>query len=516
MASNEPSNPLREGTTDERGTPPSSFVIFGASGDLTRRKLFPALYNLGASHQLPHGFSAIGVARRPKTDLEFAAEMREGLQKFSRRKPIDDAIWGPLAQGTGYVQGTFEAAKTYHDLRARLERSDAERGTAGSRVFYLAVAPNDVLPIVRGLHEAGLLPRPGAEAGAPFSRVIVEKPFGDDLGSARALNRELYRYLDESQLYRIDHYLGKETVQNVIALRFGNAIFEALWNRNHVSHVEITVAEEIGIEGRGKFYEKVGITRDIVQNHLLQLLTIVAMEPPAALDPDALRDEKVKVLRSLRPIRGAAVLSQVVRGQYARGVVRGDTVPGYREEPDVAQDSVTDTYVAMQVHIDNWRWAGVPFFIRAGKRLTKRVAEVAVHFRSPPLSLFGGEASHGRSPNTLVVRVQPDEGIALRFDTKVPGAGMEMREVSMDFRYGSTFGSSSPEAYERLILDALRGDPTLFTRADEVEAQWGFIDPIVAAWRENAAPVASYEAGSMGPHEADLLIAQAGQGWRRP
>jgi glucose-6-phosphate 1-dehydrogenase len=358
-------------------------------------------------------------------------------------------------------------------------------------------------------------PRPSPEPGAPFARVVVEKPFGEDLPSSQALNRELYRYLDEQQLYRIDHYLGKETVQNLIVLRFGNAIFEALWNRNHISHVEITVAEDIGVEGRGKFYEQVGITRDIVQNHLLQLLTITAMEPPASLDANAVRDEKVKVLRSLRPIRGHEVLSSVVRGQYACGVVRGDAVPGYREEPDVLPESVTDTYVAMRLFVDNWRWAGVPFFLRAGKRLSKRVAEIAVHFRSPPLALFGTSGS-GRSPNSLVLRVQPDEGVALRFDTKIPGGGMSMREVAMDFRYGTTFGGSSPEAYERLILDALRGDPTLFTRADEVEAQWGFIDPILAAWRDHSAPVALYEAGTMGPPEADALLAQSGFAWRRP
>ena len=515
--SQNPPNPLREGTTDEQHAPPCSFVIFGASGDLTRRKLFPALYNLALDQTLPRSFSAIGVARRPKTDESFASEMREALNKFSRRK-VDEAAWNRLAPGVGYVQGTFEQAKTYSDLKARLERSDAERGTAHNRVFYLAVAPGEMVPIVRGLAEAGLLPRPGTDPNGPFARIIVEKPFGEDRPSAEALNRELYRFVDEKQIYRIDHYLGKETVQNLIVLRFGNAIFEALWNRNHVRHVEITVAEDIGVEGRGKFYEQVGITRDIVQNHLLQLLTLTAMEPPASMDADALRDEKVKVLRSLRPLRGREVLGATVRGQYGRGVVRGDAVPAYREEPDVATGSVTDTYVALALHIDTWRWAGVPFFVRAGKRLGKRVAEIAVHFRSPPLALFGGtEAAGGNSPNSLVLRVQPDEGVALRFDTKVPGAGMARREVAMDFRYGNAFGaSSSPEAYERLILDALRGDPTLFTRADEVEAQWAFIDPILAAWREHDAPVAFYEAGSMGPPEADALLARTGHRWRRP
>jgi glucose-6-phosphate 1-dehydrogenase len=517
MTGNVPPNPLREGTPDERGSPPCTFVIFGASGDLTRRKLFPALYNLAVSRKLPEQFAAIGVARRPKTDESFAEEMREGIDKFSRQKPVDKSVWSDLSRGVGYVQGTFEKASTYRDLKARIERADASLGTAGNRVFYLAVAPDDVLTIVKGLGEVGLLPRPSPEPNAPFSRVVVEKPFGEDLSTAQALNRELYRHLDESQLYRIDHYLGKETVQNMIVLRFGNTIFEPLWNRSHVSHVEITVSEEIGVEGRGKFYEKVGITRDIVQNHVLQLLTIVAMEPPVGLDADAVRDEKVKVLRALRPLTGEDVVKNVIRGQYAKGVVRGDTVPAYREEQDVPAGSETDTYVALRLFIDSWRWAGVPFFLRAGKRLTKRVAEVAVHFRSPPLSLFGRPGgSRDRTPNSLVMRVQPDEGIALRFHTKVPGAGLAMRDVAMDFRYGTTFGASSPEAYERLILDALRGDPTLFTRADEVEAQWQFIDPIVHAWRAHQAPVAMYDAGSMGPKEADALLAETGHAWRTP
>jgi glucose-6-phosphate 1-dehydrogenase len=509
-----PPNPLRDGLPNENTSPPCAFVMFGASGDLTKRKLVPALYNLALSRLLPRSFTALGVARRPKTDDQFQEEMLESLAKFSRRKPVDADTWKELAGGLGYVQGTFEAASTYRDLKVRLEKSDAERGTRENRVFYLAVAPRDILNIVRGLHEAGLLVKPTGEANQPFTRVVVEKPFGENLESAQNLNRELFRYLDESQLYRIDHYLGKETVQNMIVLRFGNTIFEALWNRKHVSHVEITVAEDIGVEGRGKFYEQVGITRDIVQNHVLQLLTIVAMEPPVAMDADAVRDEKVKVLRAIRPIVGDQVLKDVVRGQYHSGIVRGDKVPGYRQESDVPEDSRTDTYVAMQLALENWRWAGVPFFLRAGKRLHKKVAEIAVHFRSPPLSLFR-ETGTG-SPNSLVVRVQPDEGIALKFDTKVPGATTDMREVSMDFRYGTHFGSSSPEAYERLILDAIRGDATLFTRGDEVEAQWRFIDPIIEAWRDPKAPLAMYEAGTTGPKEADEMMARNQLRWRKP
>jgi glucose-6-phosphate 1-dehydrogenase len=507
-------NPLRAGLPDEFTAPPCAFIIFGASGDLTRRKLLPALYNLALDEALPPHFVTLGVARRPKTDESFAAEMREAVGKFSRRKPLDQDAWARIEPGLGYVQGSFEQPQTYLDLANRLAAAERERGVGQNRVFYLAVGPDDVLTILRGLHEAGLIHPPGREKGAPFSRVVVEKPFGDDLPSARELNRELYRYLDESQAYRIDHYLGKETVQNMIVLRFSNGIFEPLWNSRHVSRVEITVAEDIGVEGRGKFYEKVGITRDIVQNHLLQLLTIVAMEPPVAMDADALRDEKVKVLRALRPLTGAQVLRDVVRGQYARGVVRGDAVPAYREEPDVPAGSTTDTYVAMRALIDSWRWAGVPFYLRAGKRLTKRVAEVTVHFKSPPLALFRGAQAVGA--NALVMRVQPDEGIALRFATKVPGAAVAMREVAMDFRYGAAFGTSGPEAYERLLLDAMRGDATLFTRADEVEAQWGFIDPILEVWRTQDAPLRLYEAGSWGPREADELVQRDGAAWRRP
>lgn len=413
------------------------------------------------------------------------------------------------------MQGSFDDAETYTRLRAELERLDSERGTKQNRVFYLAVAPDQVPAIVRGLREGGLVVPPSHEKGAPFQRVVVEKPFGEDLESARALNRDLLAHLAESQVYRIDHYLGKETVQNLLVLRFGNTIFEPLWSRAHVDHVQITVAEDIGVEGRGKFYEKVGITRDIVQNHALQLLTLVAMEPPSSWEADAVRDEKVKVLRAMRPITGEGVLASTVRGQYAAGTVRGDKVPAYTEEPDVAKDSKTETYVAMKLFLDNWRWGGVPFYLRAGKRLAKRVAEVVLHFKSLPHGLFQGAPGASEEPNALVMRLQPDEGISLRFSTKVPGSGVAMRGVTMDFRYGAAFGSSTPEAYERLILDAMRGDATLFTRADEVEAQWGFIDPILAGWSSEGAPVARYAAGSWGPDEADALLV-APDAWRRP
>ena len=522
-----PPNPLREGMPEERNAEPAALVIFGASGDLTRRKLLPAVYNLALSRLLPGGFAVVGVARRPKPD--FADEMREAVGRFSRRRPIDEGVWGELGRGVSYAQGSFDDPATYARLGAELGRLDRERGTRGNRVFYLAVAPDQVPLIVRGLREAGLVtPAVPGDAG-PFQRVVVEKPFGEDLPSARELNRELLAHLAEPQIYRIDHYLGKETVQNLLVLRFGNTIFEPLWSRNHVDRVELTVAEEIGVEGRGKFYEQVGITRDIVQNHALQLLTLVAMEPSTSWDADAVRDEKVKVLRALRPISGKAVRERTVRAQYAAGLVRGEKVPGYREEPDVSRTSKTETYVALEMHVDNWRWSGVPFTLRAGKRLAKRVAEVVLHFKPLPHRMFLG--ADGDQPNALVMRLQPDEGISLRFAAKVPGGGVALRGVTMDFRYGAAFGSSTPEAYERLILDALRGDATLFTRADEVEAQWRFIDPILAGWASEEAPVASYPAGSWGPTEADALIAHhpttggsAGQAgyapgppsWRRP
>ena len=507
-------NPFREGMPQDSTVRPCAFVIFGASGDLTKRKLVPAVYNLALSRMLPGGFALVGVARRPKPD--FADELKQSVAKFSRRKPVDETTWTELAKGISYVQGEFHLPETFAKLKAELDSIDHTRGTAKNRVFYLSVGPDQVATIVRGLRESGLVVPPSDEKGAPYQHVVVEKPFGVDLPSARALNRELLTHLDESQIYRIDHYLGKETVQNLMVLRFGNTIFEPLWTRQHVDHVQITVAEEIGIEGRGSFYETVGITRDIVQNHALQILSITAMEPPTSWDANAVRDEKVKVLRTLRPIRTKEeVLGLTVRGQYAPGTVRGDRVPGYLGEPDVPPHSQNETYVGLRIALDSWRWGGVPVYLRAGKRLAKRLTEVAIHFKSLPHGLFEGMPGASNEPNSLVMRIQPDEGISLRFATKVPGQGIAVRDVAMDFRYGTEFGSSTPEAYERLILDAMRGDATLFTRADEVEAQWAFIDPIRKGWAEYAAPVELYEAGTWGPAAADALL-EKGDTWRRP
>ena len=507
-------NPLREGMPEDRTVGPCALVIFGASGDLTKRKLVPAVYNLALSRMLPGGFAMVGVARRPKPD--FADELKQSVAKFSRRKPVDEATWSDLAKGISYVQGEFHEPETFAKLKAELDRLDTERGTGKNRVFYLSVGPDQVATIVRGLRKAGLVMPPSYEKGASYQHVVVEKPFGIDLPSARTLNRELLTELAESQIYRIDHYLGKETVQNLMVLRFGNTIFEPLWSRQHVDNVQITVAEDIGIEGRGSFYESVGTTRDIVQNHALQILSITAMEPPTSWDANAVRDEKVKVLRTLRPIRTREeVLGLTVRGQYTAGTVRGDRVPGYLAEPDVPAGSKNETFVAMRFSVDSWRWGGVPLYLRAGKRMAKRVTEVAIQFKSLPHGLFMGSPGATDQPNLLVMRIQPDEGISLRFATKVPGQGIAVRDVAMDFRYGTEFGSSTPEAYERLILDAMRGDATLFTRADEVEAQWAFIDPIRHGWQTYDAPVEPYEAGTWGPAAADALL-EPGDTWRRP
>jgi glucose-6-phosphate 1-dehydrogenase len=510
-------NPLRNGLIEDRTGDACVVVIFGASGDLTRRKLMPALYNLAISRSLPSGFAVVGIARKEKSNEEFRAEMREGVSTFSRRKPIDPALWTDFERGVTYVPGVFDNPKTYEDLKEHLQTLDRERGTRGNRMFYLAVPPSEFGVIVAGLRNAGLVEPPqAAREGGSWTRVVVEKPFGQDLGSARVLNDTIASTFDESQVYRIDHYLGKETVQNLLVFRFANSLFEPVWNREHVDHVQITVAEDIGVEGRGKFYEQTGVTKDIVENHLMQLLCLTAMEPPISLQADAVRDEKVKVLRSLRPMERSLVQDNVVRGQYGRGFVRGDEVPAYREEPDVAKDSRVETFLAMRVFVDNWRWGGVPFYVRAGKRMARRVTEIAIQFKKVPHTLFRAPDG-GITPNVLAMRIQPDEGIALRFTTKEPGQHTILRDVAMDFRYGSAFGSNTPEAYERLLLDAMRGEATLFTRRDEVEDQWAFIDRVFDAWRAEAnSPPPTYASGSWGPDQADDLLARDGRRWRKP
>jgi glucose-6-phosphate 1-dehydrogenase len=508
-------NPLRVGLAEDRAGDACAVVVFGASGDLTRRKLVPALYNLAVGRALPTGCAVVGVARRPKSDDEFRAEMKAGVESFSRRKPIDAEVWGDFEKGVSYVQGSFEDKATYQKLKAHLEKLDAERGTRKNRLFYLAVPPAEFDGIVAGLRDANLV-APANASGGGWSRVVFEKPFGHDLSSARELNATIATVFDESQVFRIDHYLGKETVQNLLVFRFANSLFEPVWNREHVDHVQITVAEEIGVEGRGKFYEQTGVTRDIVENHVMQLLCLTAMEPPISLHADAVRDEKVKVMRSLRQFERPDVANSVVRGQYTRGLVHAEEVPGYREEPDVAKDSSVETYVAMKVLIDNWRWGGVPFYVRAGKRLARRVTEIAIQFKEVPHTLFRS-LDGGITPNVLSMRIQPDEGIALRFISKEPGQQTILRDVAMDFRYGAAFGSNTPEAYERLLLDAMRGEATLFTRRDEVEAQWAFMDHVFEAWaHEGPTPPPTYAAGAWGPERAEDLLARDGRRWRKP
>jgi glucose-6-phosphate 1-dehydrogenase len=511
-------NPLRAGLSTDRVPPPNTMVIFGASGDLTKRKLVPALYSLARDRLLPSSFNVVGVARRDLEHGVFQQAMREGCDKFARRRPVDDKLWETFAQALHYSSGTFEDPKTYEKLKRLLGELDEKRGTLGNRVYYLSVPPNEYPIIIKRLGEAGLINR---DRSGPFTRVIIEKPFGRDLESARTLNREVHEILREDQTYRIDHYLGKETVQNILAFRFANALWEPLWNTKYVDHVQLTVAEAIGVEGRGGYFEQSGILRDMVQNHMFQFLCMMAMEPPVAFEADAVRDEKLKVLRSLRPLpEDPRKLAQfVVRGQYGPGSVNGEERIGYREEKGVAPDSTVETYVAIKMFIDNWRWADVPFYLRAGKALPKRVTEIAIHFKRAPHSIFPeqNQSRLAEEPNVLAIRIQPDEGISLRFFSKVPGPSMEVVPVTMEFRYGTSFGAEPPEAYERLILDCMLGDGTLFTRGDEVEASWAWIDRIEKAWAKSEPPsFPNYASGSWGPAAADELLARDGRKWRRP
>jgi glucose-6-phosphate 1-dehydrogenase len=459
----------------------------------------------------------LGFARRPKTDRQFRAEMLEAVNRHARLQPVLPEVWEDFGGAVGYHTGNFDDPAAYASLKWRLDQLDRERGTQGNRLFYLATAPEYFPVIIKNLGAAGLVA--DAAHRQPWTRIVIEKPFGNDLASARALNAEAAAVFNERQVFRIDHYLGKETVQNILALRFANAIFEPLWNRRHVDHVQITAAEDLGMEGRrGAYYETAGAIRDFVQNHIMQLLALVAMEPPVAMEADAIRDEKEKVLRALRPLTPDQVAANVVRGQYGPGTLLGRPVKGYREEEGVAPDSTTETFLAMRLSLDTWRWAGVPFFIRAGKRLPKRVTEIAVQFKGAPTSLFADEsrATAAGAPNLLALRIQPDEGISLAFDAKMPGARLRLQPVKMDFRYGSSFGQPPPEAYERLLLDAMLGDTTLFTRADEVESAWRFVDSIIEGWRKLPPPsFPNHAAGTWGPAEADRLLQGTTAKWRR-
>jgi glucose-6-phosphate 1-dehydrogenase len=495
-------NPLLEGLRRRRTPEPCVLTIFGASGDLTQRKLFPALYALAFRDLLPKRFAVVGAARTDLSTDEFVERMREAVEEYCRDEFRRD-IWDELAAGVRYVPLDFRDEDRWRALAETLTELDEQRGTEGNRVYYLAVPPSAFETIVTHVGER--------REAAGWTRVIAEKPFGRDLTSARSLNETISRYFTEDEIFRIDHYLGKETVQNMLVLRFANGIFEPVWNRQFIDHVQITVAESAGVEGRGAFYEEVGAIRDIVQNHLLQLLALTAMEPPIEFDAESVRTEKVKVLRSLH----TPGPKHIVRGQYGPGAIEGKAVPGYREEEGVAPDSATETYVAGKLYVDNWRWADTPFYFRSGKRLPKRETTIAIQFKRAPKPPFEASSEDGLRPNVLLLHIQPDEGVSLAIGAKVPGQGMAIRTVHMDFLYGGAFRTGLPEAYERLILDCMLGETTLFMRADEVEEQWALIDAIVAPWQRDRPNFPNYAAGSWGPAAADELLHRDGRSWRR-
>jgi glucose-6-phosphate 1-dehydrogenase len=495
--------------TTEFHSTPTAFIIFGASGDLARRKVAPALYNLFLDGLLPENFAILGVARSAMSDGEFAARLREGVNRFSRRGKSRDEDWAKFASSISYLGADYDNSDSFSAIAARLDERDKSWGAQATRIFYLATPPQVFEPIIRGLG-AAKLHRDRARA-----RVVVEKPFGRDLNSARKLNAALTEVFRESQIYRIDHYLGKETVQNIVAFRFANALFEPIWNRRYIEHVQITVAEKLGVETRGEFYDKAGALRDMLQNHLMQVFCLTAMEPPVAFEADEIRNKLMDVMRAVRKIPRDRVDEFAVRGQYDAGAVDGATVNGYRAEKGVAPDSATETFVALKLHVDNWRWHGIPFYLRTGKRLAAGASAVTVQFKAVPHQAF--EACQGDwLQNSLTIYIQPEQRITLRFQAKQPGAGFCMMPVEMRFNYADHFSSPSPEAYETLLLNVMEGDATLFMRADQVEAAWRIVEPILEAWREPPRDFPNYPAGSWGPKAADDLLARDGSGWRNP
>ncbi len=496
---------------------PCTMIIFGA-GDLLHRKLMPSLFHLMGDGLLPDEFAVIAVAREPMDDAAFRAQVRDALKTFRPDgAPFDASAYERFATQLHYVSGELGDMATYDKLRERLAESDAKLPGGRGRLFYLALPPSLYAGTINRLAESGIAPRVMDPKQRPWVRVIIEKPFGHSLASAVALNACVRRAFSEHQVYRIDHYLGKETVQNLLVFRFANSIFEPICNRQNVHHVQITAAESVGVEHRGKYYEEAGVVRDMFQNHLLQLLTLMAMEPPVTFSADAVRDEKVKVLRAIRPVTPAVMHDYSVRGQYGPGMIDGKPVPGYREEPNVARDSAMPTYCAIRFMIDNWRWHDVPFYLRSGKRMARRVSEIAIQFRKPPHLMFPIPEDHVIESNVLAIRVQPKEGISLRFEVKVPGVEVNMASVDMDFSYAEAFGELDHEAYETLLLDCMLGEATLFTRADEVEAAWAVVDPIIEFW-DNKRPdhFPNYAAGTWGPTVADEFIAREGARWREP